>query len=142
MSQPDRQTLFNILNDAKTIAVVGASGNPSRPSFGVMQMLQREGYRVIPVNPNETEILGEKTYATLSDVPDRVDIVDVFRRAEATPDIAREAVKIGAGTLWLQLGIVNPEAEDIARAGGLQVVMDQCTAIVHRQLDIPRKGAA
>jgi predicted CoA-binding protein len=136
---PDAKSLFNILSEAKTIAVVGASSNPAKSSHGVMKMLQGEGYRCIPVNPNETEILGEKAYASLSDIPEKIDIVDVFRRPEYTPEVAREAVKIGAKTLWLQLGIANDEAAKAASEGGLNVVMDSCIAVEHRLLKVPRK---
>jgi predicted CoA-binding protein len=133
---PSNEELSAILRQARTIAMVGASSNPDRPSHGVMKMLQGAGYRVIPVNPNESSILGEKAYASLSDIPEKIDIVDVFRRAESTPPVADEAVKIGAKVLWLQLGIVNEEAAAKARAGGLAVVMDACIAVVHRQLGL------
>jgi predicted CoA-binding protein len=104
-----------------------------------MKMLQGEGYRCIPVNPNETEVLGEKAYVSLSDIPEKIDIVDVFRRPEYTPEVAKEAVKIGAKTLWLQLGIANDEAAKAASEGGLNVVMDSCIAVEHRLLKVPRK---
>jgi predicted CoA-binding protein len=114
--------------------VVGLSSKPDRPSFGVAQHMQKQGYRIIPVNPRETEILGEKAYARLEDIPEAVDMVDVFRRAEDTPDIAKSAVAIGAKSLWLQQGIVNEEAARIAREGGLDVVMDACVAVVHSHI--------
>jgi predicted CoA-binding protein len=136
---PTLKEMYNILVNAKTIAMVGASSNPDRPSYEVMQVLQKAGYHVIPVNPNETEVLGEKAYASLSDIPEPVDIVDVFRRAESTPPVAEEAVKIGAKVLWLQLGIINEEAAEIARKGGLQVVMDRCIKVMHRKLNVPDK---
>jgi predicted CoA-binding protein len=120
--------LRSILGDARTIAVVGLSSDPSRASHGVARYLQRKGYRIIPVNPNETEVLGERAYPTLRDIPAdvHVDVVDVFRRPEATPDIARNAVAIGAKVLWLQSGIVNEEAFRIGTQAGLDVVMGVC----------------
>jgi uncharacterized protein len=139
---PSLRGMYNILVNAKTIAMVGASSNPEKPSHGVMKVLQEAGYHVIPVNPNETEVLGEKAYATLSDIPEPVDIVDVFRRAESTPPVAAEAVRIGAKVLWLQLGIINEEAAAIAQQGGLQVVMDRCIKVMHRKLNVPPKPEA
>ena len=124
---------------ATTIAVVGASSNPDRPSNSIMGKLQRAGYRVIPINPNETTVLGERAYPSLSQAPGRVDIVDVFRRAEFTPAIAEEAVKIGAKAFWLQSGIVNEEAAATAEAGGLIVVMDACLGVMHSVLQVGAK---
>src|SRR5712691_5685395 len=106
--------------------MVGASSNPDRASYGIMQKLQQVGYRVIPINPRETEILGERAYSALADVPERIDIVDVFRKAEDTPAIADEAVKVGAKALWVQTGIANEEAAARAETSGLAVVMDAC----------------
>src|SRR5881628_3954291 len=106
--------------------MVGASSNPDKASYGIMQKLQGVGYRVIPVNPRETEILGERSYASLLDIPERIDIVDVFRRAEDTPAIADDAVTIGAKALWLQTGIASEDAAARASTGGLTVVMDEC----------------
>src|SRR4051795_12473278 len=108
-ANPSDQQLKQLLTDATTIAVVGASSNPDKASNGIMQKLQKAGYRVIPVNPREPEILGERSYPSLVDVPERIDIVDVFRRAEETPGIADEAVTIGAKALWLQTGLVRSE---------------------------------
>jgi len=125
-ANPSDPELKQLLSDATTIAIVGASSNPDKESYGIMQKLQRSGYRVIPVNPHETEILGERSYPSLVDVPERIDIVDVFRRAEDTPGIADEAVTIGAKALWLQTGIVSEDAAARATAGGLTVVMDRC----------------
>jgi predicted CoA-binding protein len=125
-ANPSDPELKQLLSDATTIAIVGASSNPDKESYGIMQKLQRSGYRVIPVNPRETEILGERSYPSLIDVPERIDIVDVFRRAEDTPGIADEAVTIGAKALWLQTGIVSEDAAARAKAGGLTVVMDRC----------------
>ncbi len=133
---PSEQIIRQLLTDARVIAIVGASANPEKPSHGIMQRLQRVGYRVIPVNPNETEILGERSFASLLDVPERIDIVDVFRRPEDTPAIADDAVTIGAKALWLQLGITNDEAAARAEAGGLIVVMDMCIAATHSLLRV------
>ena len=136
---PSDQELKKLLTDATTIAVVGASSNPDKASNGIMQELQKAGYRVIPVNPRETEILGERSYPSLVDVPERIDIVDVFRRAEDAPGIADEAVTIGAKALWLQSGIVSEDAAARAKAGGLMVVMDACIRATHSLLQIPPK---
>jgi len=125
-ANPSDPELKQLLNDTTVIAIVGASSNPDKESHGIMQKLQRSGYRVIPVNPHETEVLGERSYPSLVDVPERIDIVDVFRRAEDTPGIADEAVTIGAKALWLQTGIVSEDAAARAKAGGLTVVMDRC----------------
>jgi len=121
--------------------MVGASSSPEKASHGIMKKLQRAGYHVIPINPRETEVLGEKAYASLVDVPEHVDIVDVFRRSEDTPPIADEAVKIGAKALWLQTGIANEDAAARAKAGGLLVVMDACIGATHALLRIPAKTA-
>jgi len=138
---PSDQELRQLLTDATTIAMVGASSNPDKASHGIMQKLQKAGYRVIPVNPRETEILGERSFASLIDVPERIDIVDVFRRPEDTPGIADDAVTIGAKALWLQTGIVNEDAAARAKAGGLLVVMDACIGATHALLRIPAKTA-
>lgn len=130
------EEMARLLADARTIAVVGASSKPSRPSYGIMRHLQQVGYRVIPVNPHETEVLGERAYGRLADVPERVDIVDVFRRPVYTPAIADEAVAIGAKALWLQSGIVNEDAAARARAGGLIVVMDACIGVMYSVLGV------
>jgi predicted CoA-binding protein len=136
---PSDQNLTELLTAASTIAVVGASSSPDKASHGIMQKLQRAGYKVIPVNPREAEILGERSYPSLLDVPERIDIVDVFRRAEDTPGIAGEAVTIGAKALWLQTGIVSEEAAARAADGGLLVVMDACISVMHTMLRIPNK---
>ena len=120
-----------ILNAVKTIAMVGLSGNPLRASNFVGFYLQRHGYRVIPVNPREPEILGERSFASLRDVPVPVDIVDVFRAPAALPEIAREAVAIGAKCLWCQFTVINEEGARIAERGGLTVVMDRCLKVEH-----------
>jgi predicted CoA-binding protein len=131
---PDDAKLREILEKTKTIAVVGLSANPWRDSFRVASYLQGRGYRVIPVNPHEAEILGEKAFGSLADVPEPVDMVDVFRRAEHTPEVAEQAVQVGAKSLWLQLDIVNDDARRIAEAGGLDVVMGLCIKIEHQRL--------
>ena len=131
-----------LLTDATTIAIVVASSNAEKASYGIMQKLQSVGYTVIPVNPRETEILGERCYPSLADVPVHIDIVDVFRRAEDTPGIADEAVKIGAKTLWLQTGIASEDAAARAEAGGLTVVMDACIGATHSLLRVPKKAAS
>ena len=123
--------------------MVGASSRPEKPSHRVFSYLKSAGYRVVPVNPLEEEVLGEPAYPTLPDVPGPVDIVDVFRRPEHTAEVAEAAVAAGAGVLWLQLGIVSEEAAARAKAGGLTVVMDRCIAVVHSSLGLPlRRGAA
>jgi predicted CoA-binding protein len=136
---PPDAALRQLLTNTSIIAMVGASSNPDRPSNGIMRKLQSAGYRVIPVNPNETSVLGERAYALLAEVPERIDIVDVFRRAEFTPAIADEAVKVGAKALWLQSGVVNEDAAAKAEAGGLIVVMDACIGVMHAVLQVPRK---
>jgi hypothetical protein len=121
-----------ILRDADTIAVVGLSAKPHRDSNSVARYLQAAGYRIIPVNPLEDEVLGEKSYASLRDIPEPVDIVDVFRRSEHTPPIAEDAVAVGAKVLWLQLGIDSAESRRIAEAGGLTYIEDSCIRTVHQ----------
>ena len=139
-ANPPDPELKRLLTEATTIAMVGASSNPEKASYGIMQKLQKAGYRVIPVNPRETEILGERSYPSLIDVPERIDIVDVFRRPEDAPSIADDAVTIGAKALWLQEGIVSEDAAARARAGGLTVVMDKCIGATHSLLRVPPKG--
>jgi predicted CoA-binding protein len=131
---PDGPHLRALLADARTIAVVGLSSKPWRDSYRVASYLQAAGYRIIPVNPKETEVLGERAYPALTDVPEPVDVVDVFRRPESTPEVARQAVQIGAKALWLQSGIVNEEAGRIAGDGGLSVVMGLCMMVEHDRL--------
>jgi len=137
---PSDDELRTLLTSASTIAIVGASANPEKPSYGIMQRLLDGGYRVIPVNPKEPEVLGQKAYAALGDIPVRIDIVDVFRRAEDTPAIADEAIAIGAKALWLQLGISNDDAAARATAAGLTVIMDKCIGATHKALAIPRRS--
>lgn len=127
----DPLVIQRVLNTAKTIAVVGLSPNELRASYFVGYYLKRHGYRVVPVNPREAEILGEKSFKSLSDIPGKVDVVNVFRAPDALPGIAREAVAIGAGALWCQFGVINAEGAQIAEAGGLAVVMDRCIKVEH-----------
>lgn len=115
-----------LLRQAKTIAVVGLSNNPMRASFGVSRFLQRQGYRIIPVNPNETEVLGERAYASVKDVPDAIDIVDIFRRPARVPEVVDDALQKGARCIWMQEGVVNHEAAKKAEEAGIPVVMDRC----------------
>ena len=116
---------------ARTVAIVGLSPDPLRASYFIGYYLKRHGYKIVPVNPKESEILGEKSYASLKDIPFPVDVVDVFRRPDAVPAIAREAVAIGAKALWLQFNVISPEAAKIAEDGGLTVVMDRCMKVEH-----------
>ena len=134
--RPNDDELRRLLEAARTIAVVGASSKPNRPSYGVFKRLKAAGYRVIPVNPFESEVQGEKAYGTLAEVPNPIDIVDVFRRAQETPAVADAAVAARARVLWLQLGIVNADAGERARRGGLAVVMDTCIAVVVARLGV------
>lgn len=133
---PDDPMLRSILGQARTVAVVGLSSKSWRDSNRVAAYLQRQGYRIVPVNPNETEVLGERAYPSLLDVPGTIDAVNVFRRAEFTPDVARQAVQVGASVLWLQLDIVSDEARRIAEEGGLDVVMGVCIMVEHRRLEV------
>src|SRR5712692_5041072 len=116
--------ILELLRKYKTIAVVGLSSNPARPSFGVAEYMQGAGYRIIPVNPNETEVLGEKSYARLEDVPEKIEIVDIFRRAEEVARVVESAIRIGAKVVWMQLGIDNEGAAEKARAAGLVAIGD------------------
>lgn len=133
---PSDDDLRSILGTAETVAVVGLSSKPHRPSYEVAEFLQRRGYRIVPVNPGETDVLGEPAYPSLRDIPDdvRVDVVDVFRRSEHTPAIARDAVARGAKVLWLQEGIANEQARRIAEEAGLTVVMGVCMKRTSRRL--------
>lgn len=127
----DPLVIAGTLRSARTVAIVGLSADPLRPSNFIGFYLQRHGYRVIPVNPREREVLGETSYPSLRDVPTGIDVVDVFRRPDAVPDIARDAVAVGARTLWLQFGVISPEGARIAADGGLRVVMDRCMKVEH-----------
>ncbi len=128
------QEMKDILLAAKTIATVGVSSNSEKESYQVAAYLQEQGYRMIPVNPTATEILGQPVYPSLSAIPDPVDVVQVFRKPEDVPPVVEEAIKIGAKVVWMQEGIVNEEAAQKARAAGLQVVMDACMRATHRKL--------
>jgi uncharacterized protein len=123
-----------LLTSARVIAVVGLSGRKHRPSFGVSEYMQRAGYRIIPINPNESSILGEKSYASLDDVPEKIDIVDIFRRPEFVPEIVEQAIRVGAGAIWMQEGVIHEEAAARAQAAGLIVVMDRCILKEHQRL--------
>jgi predicted CoA-binding protein len=125
-----------LLSSAKVIAVVGLSSKRARPSFGVSRYLQSVGYRIIPVNPNETEVLGEKAYPSLDEIPKdtRIDVVDVFRRSEEVPAVVDAAIRIGARAIWMQEGVIHDEAAARAREAGLYVVMDHCILKEHRRL--------
>jgi uncharacterized protein len=132
---PSVRELQAILGDARTIAVVGLSNDRMRDAYDVAEYLQSKGYRIIPVNPRETEVLGEKAYPSLLEVPEKVDVVDVFRRPDTTPEIARQAVQIGAKVLWLQSGIVNEEANRIASEAGLDVIMGVCIRTAQKRVE-------
>ena len=127
----DANVIREILHTARTIAIVGLSSNVLRPSHFVAYYLQRHGYRIVPVNPHETSVLGETAYATLSDIPFAIDVVDVFRAPPFVPAIAEEAVRMGAKALWLQFGVISPEGARIAQQAGLQVVVDRCMKVEH-----------
>ena len=127
-----------ILLSIKTIASVGLSSSDEKESYWIVSYLKEQGYRIIPVNPTATEILGEKVYASLSDIPDKVDVVQVFRKSEDVPPVVEEAIKIGAKVVWMQEGIVNEEAAQKAREAGLQVVMNACMRATHRRLIGPK----
>jgi len=131
---PDPNSLRQLLERSRTIAIVGLSPDPQRASHGVARYLQAHGYRIVPVNPGCTEVLGEQCFASLEEIPFAVDLVDVFRRSEEVVPIARSAVAIGARCFWQQLGVVNTEADAIATAGGLLSVMDRCIKIDHQLL--------
>jgi predicted CoA-binding protein len=131
---PSTDVISDILKKYKTIAVVGLSSNPTRPSFGVTQYMQSRGYHIVPVNPNETEVLGEKSYARLEEIPktQEIEIVDIFRRSPLVPTVVDSAIAIGAKVIWMQQGIENHAAAAKARAAGLFVIEDACILIEHR----------
>ena len=131
MSYQSSATILDVLRSARTIAIVGLSSNELRPSNFVGFYLKRHGYTIIPVNPREEEILGERSYPSLAEIPVPIDVVDVFRAPDAVPGIAEEAVAAGAKALWLQFGVISPEGAAIAERGGLDVVMDRCLKIEH-----------
>src|SRR5262252_5840338 len=126
--------IADILRTARTIAVVGLSGKRFRPSYGVAEYMQRAGYRIIPVNPRESEVLGEKSYPDLDSVPEPIDIVDIFRRSEFVPEIVEAAIRKGAKVIWMQEGVIHEEAARRAEQAGLAVVMDRCILKDHRRL--------
>jgi predicted CoA-binding protein len=132
-AQLNGDAIGEILKTYKTIAVVGLSSNPERPSYGVTEYMQKAGYRIIPVNPNECEVLGEKSYARLEDVPEKIEIVDIFRRPEDVPPVVESAIRTSAKVIWMQLGIENAEAAEKARAAGMTVVEDACMFVEHRR---------
>jgi len=127
----DPHTILELILNARTVALVGLSGNELRASHFVGYYLKRHGYRVVPVNPNEESVLGERAYPTLADVPEHIDVVDVFRAPAAVPELAQEAVDAGAGALWLQFGVISPKGAKIASEAGLDVVMDRCMKVEH-----------
>lgn len=130
----DIQTLRRVLHESRTIAVVGLSADWFRPSYFAAKYMQAHGYRIIPVNPKYSEILGEKSYPDLASIPDKVDIVDVFRKPADALAVAEQAIAIGARTLWLQIGVINEEAKRKAEAAGLTVIMDRCVKIEYARL--------
>jgi len=130
----DMEEIEGILKEGRSVAVVGLSPKPDRPSYGVARYLQAQGYRIIPVNPNTQEILGEKAYPTLLSIPEKVDIVDIFRRPEEVPPVVEEAISIGARVVWMQEGVVHEGAAQRAREAGLKVVMDRCMKKEHQRL--------
>jgi predicted CoA-binding protein len=127
--------ISEVLDTARTIAVVGLSGKRYRPSYGVAEYMKRSGYRIIPVNPNEREVLGERCYPDLDSIPEPIDIVDIFRRSEFVPEIVEAAIRKGAKAIWMQEGVFHEEAARRAEAAGLAVVMDRCILKDHRRLD-------
>jgi uncharacterized protein len=132
--EPSDREIKELLGNAHTIAVVGLSSSRSRASYGVSQYMQSAGYRIIPVNPNEQQVLGEKAYARLEDVPDKIDVVNIFRRSEFVPEIVDAAIRKGARAIWMQEGVVDEAAAQRAREAGLFVVMDSCILKEHRRL--------
>lgn len=131
MNINDTAVIKRILDECKAIAVVGLSSNPYRPSYGVARYMQKYGYRIIPVNPAETEVLGEHAYPTLAEIPERVDLVDIFRRSEEAGTHVDEAIRLGMKAVWLQEGVIDQAAADRARTAGLMVVMDRCILKEH-----------
>jgi|SRR5579859_5172146 len=132
MALEKNDPIGELLKRTRTIAVVGLSSDPMRPSFGVAEYMQSKGYRIIPVNPKEGTVLGEKSYSSLSDVPEKIDMVDVFRRSEFIPEIVDEAIRLKVPSIWLQEGVIHPAAAKKAQDAGLTVVMDRCILKEHR----------
>jgi predicted CoA-binding protein len=133
MARDDENVIDEILRSARVIAVVGLSSHRGRPSYQVSAYMQAAGYRIIPVNPNETEVLGERAYATLEEVPEPIDVVDVFRRSEFVPPIVESAIRVGVKAVWMQEGVIHEEAARRARDAGLRVVRDRCILKEHRR---------
>jgi predicted CoA-binding protein len=130
---PSADPIFDILTKYKSIAVVGLSSNPARPSYGVTEYMQSAGYHIIPVNPNETDVLGEPSYASLEEIPQKIEIVDIFRCPDQVPPVVDAAIRANAKVIWMQLGIANQAAAEKARAAGITVVMDACILIEHKK---------
>ena len=133
MKQTEADRITGVLEAAKTIAVVGLTNTPMRPSYGVSHYMRSHGYRIIPVNPNITEWEGEKAYASLLDVPGKIDIVDIFRRSDAVPEVVEHAIQIKAPVIWMQEGVIHEQAAEKARQAGIFVVMDRCILKEHRK---------
>ena len=139
MSSDHDQMMRDILISTNTVASVGLSSNDEKESYWIVFFLKEMGYRMIPVNPKATEIFGEKAYPSLLDIPDKIDVVQIFRKPEDVPPVVEDAIKIGAKVVWMQEGIVNEEAARMAREAGLQVVMDACMRATHKRLGIGKK---
>lgn len=133
MPPSEAERILDLLQTARTIAVVGLTDSPFRPSYGVSGYMQSQGYRIIPVNPNITESLGEKAYANLLEVPEKIDIVNIFRRPEAVPEVVDQAIRLRVPAVWMQEGVVHEEAAEKARQAGIFVVMDRCILKEHRR---------
>ena len=133
MSLSEHEAIESILKNCHTIAVVGLSNKRARPSYGVAEYMQQQGYRIIPVNPNESQVLGEKSYARLEDIPEHVDIVDIFRRSELVAPVVESAIRIGAAAVWMQEGVVDQVSARKARSAGLDVVIDRCILKEHQR---------
>ena len=131
---PVQADVERILRQARTVAVVGLSPSPHRPSYRVASYLQRQGYRIIPVNPATDQVLGERSYPDLVSVPEKIDVVEIFRRSEDVPPVVDQAIRVEASAVWMQEGVINVEAANRAREAGLEVVMDRCMAVEHRRL--------
>ncbi|MBI4794783.1 MAG: CoA-binding protein [Deltaproteobacteria bacterium] len=137
VAQADPQVIAEIIKNYRVVAVVGLSTDPGRPSYRVAEYLQQHGFRIIPVNPGCQEILGEKCYPSLRDIPFPIEVVDIFRKVEAIPAIVEEAIQVGAKAVWMQLDLVEPESAQKARDAGLQVVMDRCLKVEHARIKQP-----
>jgi predicted CoA-binding protein len=135
-----KETITKVLEDCNTIAVVGLSSNPGRPSYGVASYMRGRGYKVIPVNPNETEVFGDKAYASLADVPEKIDLVDIFRRSSEAGHAVDEAIAVGAKAVWLQEGVIDQGAAERAQEAGLLVIMDRCWLKEHARAGLHAEG--